>query len=613
MSRFGRRTFLASSAGVAAGAVAAGAAGGPAAPAADAERLREAASLGCVRRQRPPPGRSAPAGSRSTASSTRSGSTPTTARSPGRCRRRAAARRRPPPASWCGAPTRATPALVWDSGAVRPPGRPSSPTPARRSPPTPPTSGRCRPRGPPGDWGPVVRAGPLHHRAARRRLAGPVAARPAGSLAATRPRHLPAHRGHPAGRHPAPRHRLRLGRPHVPALRRRRAGRRLAELLVPRRAVRARRRPDRRPCRPGVQRHRRAAPLVRAGPGPARVGARPALPALALVRRRPPRRRRVRRHVARAPGRMAARRRSATPTAATSSSGWTGGPIPQGWSERRLRRQRVVAGRPSIGPAGTRAVHPRPTRSAPPSARRRCARSACTRWPAARSWPTSAPSTRRGRGSTFASGEAGRTVTMRVGLPARSRRAGLDAARHPGDQSLLLLHHAAGHADLRGVHLPRVPLPADRRPGPAARGRTRWWRSPGMPPCPTCRRRPSRRTTACSTRCGSSAPARASTAARSSSSTPRPGRRASSSGTPPTSPRRVMRAYGDQNMSWQGLRDVARGQARYWPDGQVNAVYPNGDGARDVRHLHRALPRVALALLRLDGRPRHGGAASTRR
>jgi len=44
----------------------------------------------------------------------------------------------------------------------------------------------------------------------------------------------------------------------------------------------------------------------------------------------------------------------------------------------------------------------------------------------------------------------------------------------------------------------------------------------------------------------------------------------------------VMRAYGDQAMSWQGLRDVARGQARYHPDGRVNAVYPNGDGARDI-------------------------------
>lgn len=44
----------------------------------------------------------------------------------------------------------------------------------------------------------------------------------------------------------------------------------------------------------------------------------------------------------------------------------------------------------------------------------------------------------------------------------------------------------------------------------------------------------------------------------------------------------VMRTYGDQNMSWQGLRDVARGQARFWPDGRVNVVYPYGFGARDI-------------------------------
>ena len=42
----------------------------------------------------------------------------------------------------------------------------------------------------------------------------------------------------------------------------------------------------------------------------------------------------------------------------------------------------------------------------------------------------------------------------------------------------------------------------------------------------------------------------------------------------------IMRCYGDQNLSWQGLRDVQRGQARYWPDGRTNAIYPNGDGAR---------------------------------
>ena len=41
----------------------------------------------------------------------------------------------------------------------------------------------------------------------------------------------------------------------------------------------------------------------------------------------------------------------------------------------------------------------------------------------------------------------------------------------------------------------------------------------------------------------------------------------------------IMGTYGDQNLSWQGLRDVARGQARYWPDGQANEAYPNGNGA----------------------------------
>jgi alpha-L-rhamnosidase len=43
----------------------------------------------------------------------------------------------------------------------------------------------------------------------------------------------------------------------------------------------------------------------------------------------------------------------------------------------------------------------------------------------------------------------------------------------------------------------------------------------------------------------------------------------------------VMRAFGEQNLTWQALRDFARSQERYWPDGRVNAVYPNGDGARD--------------------------------
>ena len=44
----------------------------------------------------------------------------------------------------------------------------------------------------------------------------------------------------------------------------------------------------------------------------------------------------------------------------------------------------------------------------------------------------------------------------------------------------------------------------------------------------------------------------------------------------------VMAAFGDRAMTFQALRDVARSQVRYWPDGRVNNVYPNGDGKRDI-------------------------------
>ena len=66
---------------------------------------------------------------------------------------------------------------------------------------------------------------------------------------------------------------------------------------------------------------------------------------------------------------------------------------------------------------------------------------------------------------------------------------------------------------------------------------TRSWLSPGTPPCPRSPVRRSRPTTARSMRSGASTHARACIAATSNSSTRRPGRRASSSGTPPTSPK----------------------------------------------------------------------------
>lgn len=44
----------------------------------------------------------------------------------------------------------------------------------------------------------------------------------------------------------------------------------------------------------------------------------------------------------------------------------------------------------------------------------------------------------------------------------------------------------------------------------------------------------------------------------------------------------VMHAFGDRNQSWQGLRDFARSQARFWPDGRVNDIYPDDSGATDI-------------------------------
>lgn len=42
----------------------------------------------------------------------------------------------------------------------------------------------------------------------------------------------------------------------------------------------------------------------------------------------------------------------------------------------------------------------------------------------------------------------------------------------------------------------------------------------------------------------------------------------------------VMRVYRDQNLSKQALRDFARSQKRYWPDGRVSDIYPTGYGAQ---------------------------------
>jgi alpha-L-rhamnosidase len=42
----------------------------------------------------------------------------------------------------------------------------------------------------------------------------------------------------------------------------------------------------------------------------------------------------------------------------------------------------------------------------------------------------------------------------------------------------------------------------------------------------------------------------------------------------------VMRVFRDQNLSKQALRDFARSQKRFWPDGRVSDIYPTGYGAQ---------------------------------
>ena len=251
---------------------------------------------------------------------------------------------------------------------------------------------------------------------------------------------------------------------------------------------------------------------------------------------------------------------------------------PRGLVQRRLRRPLLVSA--AIGgfagtPPFTATFAQRTTiRETPVSPVR------SVRWPMARSWPTSGRSTRRGPACTFASGEAGQTVAMRVGYLLDPD--GQVSTLHGTQETNLSMSYImrSGTQTFEGfTYLGFRYLQVDDAPRTAT-APTTWWRSPGMPPCPTCRRRRWSPMTGCSMRSGSCAPGRASSAARSNSSTHPTREKGPFLWDGANESEGVMRAYGDRNMTWQALRDVARGQTRYWPQGQVNAVYPNGDGAR---------------------------------
>ena len=195
----------------------------------------------------------------------------------------------------------------------------------------------------------------LHHGPASRRLDCRPLVAPGRRLAATRPGHLRPHRNHPALRHRGARHRLRVRCPYLPAVRRRGIGGRLAEFLVPRRAVRARRGPHGSARRWTAERDGCAAPLVRAGTGASGILPRPPVPALRPLHRRPPSRLRLRLDVARAGSRVAAitaarrRRRRLCRVGGRA-------PPPTGMVEPGLRRQRMVTGH-GDRTGGHRAVH----------------------------------------------------------------------------------------------------------------------------------------------------------------------------------------------------------------------------------------------------------------
>jgi len=54
--------------------------------------------------------------------------------------------------------------------------------------------------------------------------------------------------------------------------------------------------------------------------------------------------------------------------------------------------------------------------------------------------------------------------------------------------------------------------------------------------------------------------------------------------------RALMAGAGDRGLTARAIREFVSSQQRYWPDGRVNAVYPNGDGRRDIPDFTEMLP-----------------------
>jgi alpha-L-rhamnosidase len=61
------------------------------------------------------------------------------------------------------------------------------------------------------------------------------------------------------------------------------------------------------------------------------------------------------------------------------------------------------------------------------------------------------------------------------------------------------------------------------------------------------------------------------------------------------------RAFGERALSRQALLEFASSQARYWPDGRVNAAEPTGEGARDIPDGTEVFPAWAWEMYQETG------------
>jgi len=52
----------------------------------------------------------------------------------------------------------------------------------------------------------------------------------------------------------------------------------------------------------------------------------------------------------------------------------------------------------------------------------------------------------------------------------------------------------------------------------------------------------------------------------------------------------LMAGYGDRALTRKAIREFTSSRRRYWADGRINAVYPNGDGARDIPDFTELFP-----------------------